>query len=382
MPSRPSAACSPRRTDGALITRSPVDGPVPKTTALHATHKALGATFTEFAGYDMPVHYGSIKDEHHAVRNSVGLFDVSHMSNLWVSGPGAAAAIGAVCPFDPAGLEDGRGKYTVMLREDGTILDDLFVFRVGDKFHVVPNAGMNQDAVHHLSKHAASAGADVAIEDMTDTTAILALQGPHARAVLAAAMDDELPKFHRIVHAHIAGMHVGVSGTGYTGEKGVEIFAPADEVQAVWDALMAAGDGVGHPVRPIGLGARDTLRLEKGYCLAGNEFEGGRTPLEAGIDFVIDWDHDFLGKDALVAQRGTDHARLVGLTQPKGVPRHGYEVKRGSDMVGTVTSGTLSPTLGHGIALAYCTGVEEGDAVTVDVRGRGMDATVVRPPFV
>lgn len=352
---------------------------MPKTTALHATHKSLGATFTEFAGYDMPVHYGSIKEEHHAVRTGVGLFDVSHMSNLWVSGTGAAATIGAVCPFNPEGLEDGRGKYTVLLRDDGTVLDDAFVFRVGEKFHVVPNAGMNDVAKAHFEAHAVG---DVAIDDFTEGTTILALQGPHARDVLAHAMDDPLPKFHRIVHAHIADVHVGVSGTGYTGEKGVEIFAPNEGAETIWNALMKAGDATGHPVRPIGLGARDTLRLEKGYALAGNEFEGGRSPLEAGLGFVVDWDHDFLGKDALLAQKETDHPLLMGLTQAKGVPRHGYKVEKNGGDVGIITSGTLSPTLGHGIALAYCTGVKEGDAVDVDVRGRAMPATVVRPPFV
>ncbi len=354
-------------------------GFVSKTTALHAIHAELGATFTEFAGYDMPVHYGSIKDEHHAVRTAVGLFDVSHMSNLWVSGEGAAATIGAVCPFDPSTLEDGQGKYSVILREDGTILDDTFVFRVGEKFHIVPNAGMNQAAKDHFETHAVG---DVLVEDFTESTTILALQGPHAREVLAAVMDDPLPKFRRIVHAHIAGVHVGVSGTGYTGEKGVEIFAPNEGATTLWNALTKAGEEIGHPIHPIGLGARDTLRLEKGYALAGNEFEGGRTPLEAGLDFVIDWDHGFLGKDALLAQRETNHARLVGLTQAKGVPRHGYTVQKDGTDVGVITSGTLSPTLGHGIALAYCTDVQEADAVTVDVRGRSMDATVVRPPFV
>ncbi len=352
---------------------------MPKTTALHHIHESLGATFTEFAGYDMPVHYGSIKEEHFAVRSNVGLFDVSHMSNLWFSGPDAAAAISSVCPMDASLLEDGKGKYTVMLRENGTIIDDLFVFRVGDKFHVVPNAGMNDVAANHFRSHGEG---KFKVEDFTDETAILALQGPNARTVLAAATEDELPKFHRMVHAHIGDAHVGISGTGYTGEKGVEIFVDAQAAESVWNSLMAAGETTGHPIRPIGLGARDTLRLEKGYALAGNEFADGRTPLEAGLGWIIQWDHEFLGKDALTEQKENGHAQLLGLVQPKGVPRPGYDVKLDGRSIGTITSGTLSPTLGHGIALAYLEGASVGADVEVDVRGRGQPASVVRPPFV
>lgn len=351
---------------------------MPLRTALYDVHADAGATFTEFAGYDMPVHYGSIKDEHHAVRNGAGLFDVSHMSNLWVSGPDAAAAIGAVCPFNPANLEDGKGKYTTVLNADGTILDDTFVFRVGDKFHIVPNAGRNEAVAQHIRAHGTG---DFEVADMSADTTILAVQGPKARAIVESTLESgEMPKFHRIVHAHIAGVHVGISGTGYTGEKGVEIYAPHEGALAIWNALMAAGADDG--LRPIGLGARDTLRLEKGYALAGNEFAGGRTPLEAGLDWIIDWDHEFLGREALLAQKETDHARLVGLLQPKGIPRGGYPVLKDGVDIGVVTSGSQSPTNGEGIALAYCTGVEVGDEVVVQVRKREMAATVVRPPFV
>ncbi len=350
---------------------------MPKRTALHETHAEAGATFTEFAGYDMPVHYGSIKEEHQAVRTAAGIFDVSHMSNLWISGPGAAATISAVCPFDASSLPDGKGKYTVLLRADGTILDDTFVFRVGDKFHMIPNAGMNEAAAEHLRAHAAG---EVSVDDFSDSTAILAVQGPQARDIVAQCVEGDMPKFHRIVHAHIAGAHVGISGTGYTGEKGVEIYAPSEAAVAIWNALMQAGESAG--LRPIGLGARDTLRLEKGYCLAGNEFAGGRTPLEAGLDWIIDWDHDFVGKEALLAQQNTDHDRLVGLVQEKGVPRHGYAVMSGETRIGEVTSGTQSPTSGKGIALAYCRGAQTGDQVQVQVRNRSMPATVAPPPFV
>ncbi len=346
-------------------------------TPLSEAHETAGATFVPFAGYDMPVHYGSIKEEHAAVREHAGLFDVSHMSNLWVEGPGAAAAIGAVTTRPAAALPVGKGHYTCLMNEDGTILDDTFVFRVEDeRFLVIPNAGMNQAAQAHIAAHAAD---ETLVADETAEWGILALQGPKARDILAAASSDAAPKFHRIAPMDIDGVHCLVSGTGYTGEKGVEIYVPAAEAAQVWHHLMARGAALG--LRPIGLGARDTLRLEKGYCLAGNEFAGGRSPLEANIAFCIDWDHEFLGKAALVAQKETDYARLWGLVQEKGIPRHGYRVLRDGQDIGEVTSGTQSPTLGQGIALAYLTGVDAGQEVHVDVRGRPQAAKVVTPPF-
>ncbi|HLF16436.1 MAG TPA: glycine cleavage system aminomethyltransferase GcvT [Candidatus Thermoplasmatota archaeon] len=348
-------------------------------TTLYDAHAGLGATFTEFAGYDMPVHYGSINDEHHAVRTAAGLFDVSHMSKLWVEGAGAARAIARVTPSLPAALPDGKGKYTVALRGDGTILDDLFVFRLAaDRFFVVPNAGRNEAVASHLKAHAP---AGTRVLDETPAWAILALQGPRAKEVLAACSKDAAPRFHHIATMSIAGVRCLASGTGYTGEKGVEIYTPAAEARAVWNALLGAGRPLG--LRPIGLGARDTLRLEKGYCLAGNEFEGGRTPIEAGLEWTMEWGGDFLGKARLLAQKASgDHDRLVALVQEKGVPRHGYAILKGTAPAGKVTSGTMSPTLGKGIALGYARGLTEGDAAAVDVRGRPQPARVVKTPFV
>lgn len=346
-------------------------------TPLYETHAALGATFTEFAGYDMPVVYGSIKDEHAAVRERAGLFDVSHMSNVFVTGAGAAETI-AACTTKPADLPEGRGRYTVLLNDDGTILDDLFYFHLGpDNFLVIPNAGMNQAAA---ARFAQFAPATVSIRDESSSWAILALQGPLARDILAAASADDAPKFHRILEMTIANTKCLVSGTGYTGEKGVEIYCPADQAPAVWNALMAAGADSG--IAAIGLGARDTLRLEKGYCLAGNEFAGGRTPLEAGLGWIMDWDHDFPGKAQLLAQKGTNHPRLVAMTQQKGVPRHGYKLQLDGVEIGEITSGTQSPSLGHGIALGYATGVKFGDKIQVLVRNKLQEATIVKPPFV
>ncbi|MGB0652171.1 MAG: glycine cleavage system aminomethyltransferase GcvT [Thermoplasmatota archaeon] len=350
-------------------------------TALYEAHQELGATFTPFAGYDMPVHYGSIKEEHHAVRQHAGLFDVSHMSNLLLSGPGAAAALSAVCPFDAAALEVGRGKYTVVLRDDGTILDDAFCFRTGEEsFEFIPNAGMNEAVADHLTRHAPRGAGMFLLDDASEHRAILAFQGPAARDLLATVIKEgELPRFHRATTCTVAGQECLVTGTGYTGEKGVELYLPATGARAVWDAL-AGLEGV----RPIGLGARDTLRLEKGYCLAGHEFEGGRTPLEAGLGFVVDWDQEFLGKAALQAQRASrDHDRLVALTVARGVPRQGMDVvpTGGGDPVGTVTSGTMSPSLGHGIALAYVA-ADAPDELALQVRQKVVPAQRAKLPFV
>lgn len=346
-------------------------------TSLYDRHARLGATFVEFAGYDMPVHYGSIKDEHHAVRNAAGLFDVSHMSNLWVTGPQAAKALARVTPSDPASLPLGKGKYTVVLRDDGTILDDTFYFKLGDdRFYVIPNAGRNKAVADHVAANTPGA----AVEDVTTEWAILALQGPKARDVLAAASTSAPPKFHHLVEMDIAGVTCMVSGTGYTGEKGVELYVPSAQAGAVWDHLLAAGTDAG--LRPIGLGARDTLRLEKGYCLAGNEFEGGRTPIEAGLQWTMDWNGDFLGKARLAAQKASGtHDRLVGLVQERGVPRHGYAIQRSGTVIGKVTSGTMSPTLEKGIALGYVRDADIGDEVAVEVRGRGEAAKIVKTPF-
>jgi aminomethyltransferase len=351
---------------------------VPLRTALYDLHAAAGATFVEFAGYDMPVHYGSIKEEHNSVRTAVGLFDVSHMSNLWLSGPGSLEVLAKVTPTDPAAVPVGKGKSTVFLREDGTILDDTFYFRAEpERFWIIPNAGRNVAVTEHLRAHGKAK-----VEDVTPQWSILALQGPKAKDVLAAASTSMPPKFHHLATMDLAGVPCMVSGTGYTGEKGVELYIPAQQSTKVWQHLMQAGATFG--IRPIGLGARDTLRLEKGYCLAGNEFAGGRTPIEANLEWTMAWAGDFLGKARLLAQKDdptTD--RLVGLRQEKGIPRHDYPIERQGTDAGKVTSGTLSPTLNVGIALGYVRGgAEIGEGLDVVVRGKPQAATVVKTPFV
>jgi aminomethyltransferase len=344
-------------------------------------HKALGGQMVPFGGYEMPVRYRSIQEEHTAVRTAAGLFDVSHMSNLWVRGPGAAEALTKVSIADAKAIKPGGTKYTAMLREDGTILDDMYFFRPTDSpdLHVVPNAGMNAEVARFIHDRTKAA-----VEDVTAQTCIFALQGPKAKDILAPHIEADLAalKPFRCTWTKVLGAPMMVSRTGYTGEDGFELFPPAREGPRIFQALLDHGEA--HGLLPIGLGARDTLRLEKGYCLAGHEFAGGRTPLEASMGRFLHWDHDFVGKPALLAQKAKPHPRLVGLkVQDKGIPRQDCEVQAQGRKVGVVTSGTLSPSLKHGIALAYVepAHAQPGTPLTIIVRGTPSAATVVEPPF-
>lgn len=352
-----------------------------KRSALHEVHVALGARMVEFAGFDMPVQYEGILQEHEAVRKAAGLFDVSHMSNLWVTGPDAVATLNRALLADVGQVPVGGTKYSAILRDDGTILDDLYVFHTPRGYHVIPNAGMN-DVVAERIRGLGRAP----VEDVTARTAILALQGPKAAAILEKAMGRsfaDVKRFH-LTQAPELGQDAFISRTGYTGEDGFELTFPADNARKVWERLMEAGRE--HGLKPCGLGARDTLRLEKGYCLAGHEFASGRTPLEASLSWLIHWDHDFAGKDALLAQKASGpKAKLVGLkVTGKGIPRQDCVVTKNGEKVGVVTSGTMSPVLREGIALAYvdvaCAGV--GNDLEILIRDKPVAAKVVKLPFV
>jgi aminomethyltransferase len=350
---------------------------------LHELHAGLGARFVEFAGFEMPVQYAGILEEHAAVRQRAGLFDVSHMSNLWVRGPGATKLLSDTVGSNPARVPVGRASYTVAMRDDGSIIDDLIYYKFSEEeYHVVPNAGMNQILTSWLTAHAPR---DVAVEDASREYCIFALQGPRARDilrhVLPEAADVKRFQFHELRFGKRKGF---VSGTGYTGEDGVEVVAPNAEGVELFPRLLKAGKPEG--LQSVGLGARDTLRLEKGYCLASHEFAGGRTPLEAGLAWTLHWDHEFVGRPALEEQkRSGAYDRLVGLkVEGQGIPRQGYPVLQNGSPVGTVTSGTLSPTLHQGIALAYVPPASAGEAteLAVDVRGRSVGARVTKLPFV
>lgn len=350
---------------------------------LHDRHAELGARFVEFAGFEMPVLYTGILEEHRAVRERAGLFDVSHMSNLWVRGPHATELLLRTLGTNAERLREGHASYTVALREDGTIIDDLIYYKFGpQEYHIVPNAGMNKVMTSWLQAHAAP---DTSVEDASREYCILALQGPRARSILSRSMPGPAAETKKFQFAEVrVGKRKGfVSGTGYTGEDGLEIVVPNDEGRRLFSEILSQGKPDG--LVPVGLGARDTLRLEKGYCLAAHEFAGGRTPLEAGLGWTLQVDHDFVGRPSVEAQRtdGT-YDRLVGLRmEDRAIPRQGYPVVREGIRVGSVTSGTMSPSLHVGIALGYVPpdAAAPGTRLGVDVRGTAAPCGVVKLPF-
>ena len=362
-----------------------------RTTPLHDIHVALGAKMVPFAGFEMPVQYTGILDEHEAVREAAGLFDVSHMGEFRVTGPDALALADALVTNDASRLVDGQAMYAVLCREDGTAVDDLLVYRVAedDVMLVVNASNMDKDWDHIQA--VGDRGLDARVANESDQTALLALQGPRAFEIFEAATGvpvGDLEYYRFVVLDDLLGARRAVvSRTGYTGEPGLEIYCENEHAVAIWEALMAAGDEFG--MRAAGLGARDTLRLEAGYCLYGHELDDDTTPLDAGLGWVVKLDAgDFVGRAALVEQKaaGPDRA-LVGLVvEGRGIPRQGYAILDAEgEPIGEVTSGTQSPTAGVGIALGYVPRdkayTAPGARLGIDVRGRTLPAVVTRPPF-
>ncbi len=354
---------------------------------LYESQVKLGARFTEFAGFEMPIQYSSILEEHMAVRKAVGLFDVTHMSNVWISGPDAVKLISLVTVEDASRVEEGKSQYTSMLRENGTIIDDTIFMHLGDRFMMVPNAGMNVIVTKWLIEQAKKHHLKVNVEDVSREYVIFAVQGPKSKETLQKLTETDLDgvKFFGCTYATVAGVECIVSHTGYTGELGFELqVTPTKKAKAVFDAILKAGTEFG--IQPIGLGARDTLRLEKCLMLAGNEFEGGRTPLEATLGWTVFWDHEFIGKEALLKQKqqGTFQRMTCLECAEKGIPRHKCEIQKDGTPIGVVTSGTLSPCLNTGIAMGYVAHDkrEAGSVLDIMVRDKPLKAKVIKPPFV
>jgi aminomethyltransferase len=352
-------------------------------TPLHDVHVRAGGRMVEFAGWEMPVQYQGILAEHAAVRQRAGLFDVSHMGEVVFRGPRALEALQRLFTNDLSRCADGQAQYGVLCREDGGIVDDVVVYRrAADDLLVCVNAANRRKDFDWL--HGRAGGAEVANE--SDAWGQLALQGPRAPDVLQRLTSLRLPSIgaYRFAAADVAGLPCLVARTGYTGEDGFELFCEASRAPALWAALLEAGRP--EEVVPCGLGARDSLRLEMAYRLYGSDMDDGTTPLEAGLGWVVKLDKgEFVGRSALLAQKEAGLSRkLVGftLTEP-GIPRHGYAVLQDGKPVGTVTSGTRSPTLGISIGLAYVPPglAAEGSTFAVDVRGRPVAAKVVKTPF-
>ncbi len=356
---------------------------MPLRTPLYDTHVRAGARVVEFAGWEMPVQYAGILEEHRTVRTRVGLFDVSHMGEVVFSGPKALGALNHAFTNDLGKASDGQAQYGCLCRDSGGIVDDVVVYRRGaEDFLVCVNAANRAKDHEWLSSHAG--GAEVRNE--SDEWAQLALQGPLAAQLLQRLTQANLSamKPYHFVNGEAAGVPCLIARTGYTGEDGFELFCPPDRAARLWDALVEAGEP--EKLQPCGLGARDSLRLEMAYRLYGSDMDDGTTPLEAGLAWVVKLDKgDFVGRAALVRQKEQGISRkLVGFVlTDKGIPRHGYRVLQDGSPVGTVTSGTLSPSLEIPIGLAFVPPAlaAEGSTFAVEIRGRAAAAKVVKTPF-
>ena len=343
-------------------------------TPLYDRHQAAGARLVPFAGWEMPVQYAGIREEHEAVRTSAGVF---HMGQVETSGPGALALLQRLLSNDVEKLAEHGAQYSVLLNEDGGVLDDLFTYRLGpDRYLTVTNASNHARDLAWFQRHAAERD-DVTVTDRVDDFAMLAVQGPKARDLVASLTDEELPQRFHTAERTVAGVpHVLVAGTGYTGEDGVELMIPPEHAPAVWDAVTRAG------ATPTGLGARDTLRTEACFHLYGNDLSEDRGPIEAGLGWCCKEATGFIGHERVARDRanGTAEKLVPFAITRQGIARQGNPVVGG----GVVTSGTMSPTLGYGIGLAYLPAdrAQPGTAFQIDVRGKVRDAEVRKKPVV
>jgi aminomethyltransferase len=352
-------------------------------TALYDTHVKNGGQIVEFAGWDLPVQYTSIIDEHTAVRQRVGVFDVSHMGQVRIHGKGAEDLVRGVFTNDIKPAAPGKVIYTHMLDEHGRIIDDiLFARESADSFFIVPNAATTPRVVEWFEKHNDKRAT---IDNLSDGMFCIAVQGPKAADTVQKLTKTDVKAMKKMwaVDGEVVGVPCKIQTTGYTGEAGFELIGPNEQAVKVYRAILEAGKEF--DLRPCGLGARDTLRLEKAYLLSGQDFHGDRTTLETQYDWVIKWDHEFVGRAALEAQRSQGHFdRWVGLKATgRGIPRHDYPLYHDGKPVTKITSGTMSPSLRVGIAMAYVpprlSGV--GTKLAFEMRGQHVDCEVVKTPF-
>jgi aminomethyltransferase len=360
----------------------------PKKTPLHSAHQRLGARLIDFGGWLMPVNYpAGILEEHKATRQAVGVFDVCHMGEVHFRGPRALEAVQHLVTNNAAALRDGRAMYAVACHENGGIVDDLIVYRIAaDHILIVVNASNIEKDYRHFVDHA---GSLCQIDNESEQTGLIAFQGPKALAALAGLTKVSLitlPSFALLTGCEVAGRPVSIARTGYTGEDGFEIFCKTDDAEPLWDALLEAAGKVDG--KPVGLGARDTLRLEARLSLYGNDLDDTTSPLEAGLGWVVKLDKgEFIGKQALLKQRQAGLTRkLAGFEmRDRGIARHGYAI---SDLasgarIGSVTSGTVGPTVGKNIGMGYLppSHAEPGTRIVIDCRGKPAQAEIIKGPF-
>jgi len=357
-----------------------------KKVALDQVHRDLGAKMVPFAGYEMPVRYSSDIEEHMQVRKSVGVFDVSHMGEFLVKGDKAIDLIQKISSNDASKLIDGKAQYSCLPNEKGGIVDDLLIYRIGGmEYLLVVNAANIEKDWEWIKSHNTD---DVEIEDISNRTSLLAVQGPKALQVLNSLTSIDLGEigYYNFVKGEFAGVEdVIVSATGYTGSGGLELYIPNDKVHEVWSEVFESGRSIG--IQPIGLGARDTLRLEAGFCLYGNDIDDNTSPLEAGLGWITKFSKDFINSTQLKAQKEVGvKKKLIGLKMAeRGIPRPGYSIHdSGGHPIGKVTSGTISPMLNTGIGMGYVDTRHSaiGNEIYIDVRGRRLPAQIVKPPFV
>jgi aminomethyltransferase len=349
-----------------------------KRTPLYEAHVEAGAKLVPFAGWEMPVSYDGIKAEHLRVRSACGVFDVSHMGEIETEGPQAADLLQRLLSNDVSKIQVGGAQYSCLCREDGGVLDDLFTYRLADdRYLTVTNAANHERDLEWFEAHAVEFETEV--RDRIDSFAMLAVQGPEARGIVGKLTEGELPARFRTAELSVAGAPTLVCGTGYTGEDGVELLAPPEDVKAVWDGLIAGG------AAPTGLGARDTLRLEVNYCLYGNDLTEQRTPIEAALGWCVKEDTGSIGSEACRRVREQGPAEILRpfvITGP-GIPRQGNPIVSGDERAGEVTSGTMSPCLEVGIGMGYIRSdlAEPGTVIEIDVRGKSRSAEIRKAPL-
>ncbi len=356
-----------------------------KNTALTHIHESLGAKMVSFAGYNMPVQYEGVNIEHETVRTGVGVFDVSHMGEFVISGPNALALIQKTCSNDASKLFDGKAQYSCMPNDDGGIVDDLIIYRLQeDKYVLVVNASNIQKDWDWLqSKN--DVGAEM--KDVSENFSLLAIQGPKAAEAMQSltSVDLSAMKYYTVQVADFAGIeHVMISATGYTGSGGFEIYVRNEDVEKVWLKVFEAGAEFG--IKPIGLAARDTLRLEMGFCLYGNDLNDSTSPIEAGLGWITKFTKEFTHHEELKKQKehGTERKLVAFELNDRGIPRRGYDIVDGNGKkIGEVTSGTMSPSLKKGIGLGYVPRVfaDIGSIINIQIRKNAVPATVVKLPL-
>lgn len=352
---------------------------------LHELHVSLGGKMVPFAGYEMPVRYSSDKEEHMKVREAVGVFDVSHMGEFMIVGPGALDLIQKVTSNDASKLVDGQAQYSCLPNDKGGIIDDLIVYRFNEeKYMLVVNASNIDKDWNWISSHN-SFEADMM--NVSEDIVLFAVQGPKATDTLQKLTEIDLSaiKFYHFAEGELAGKEMIISGTGYTGAGGFELYVREEDAKEVWNKIFVAG--AEFDIAPIGLGARDTLRLEMGYCLYGNDITDETSPLEGGLGWITKFTKDFINSEALQKQKEEGVTkRLVGFEMiDKGIPRHDYEItSETGEVIGKVTSGTISPLLNKGIGLGYVkSGYHSADSkIFISVRNKQLEAKVTRPPFI